>query len=241
MKEANWLLGEITSIFGSAIWDFISSGLLCGLIGLIVGIILVWFWNKRKAFDRSNMVWSFLAKINLIYIPILFTILFGAFASVFSIQNTANKWIGGSVSSIQEYAVQYVPEVEKITTKLIASTEKTEEVFRAKITERAGLSNNSMGQAFFYWLNRNVISFMLSKLGYSDDINGLIKMVEEKKIKELNARFFDGISSVLQDRLVGSFFGGIYISLFWAFFPFILIPVGEYLLFILLRKRVERT
>lgn len=236
METANWLLSEITSIFGSAIWSFFSKGALFGLIGLIGGIVLVRGWNKRKAFSRPNKAWTFLAKINLFYIPILFSLLFGVFASVIGIQKTTNNWIKSSADSIQEYAAGYLPEVEKIGQQLIQSADKTEDALYAKVVEGSGLSKNSMGQKFYYWFNRNIISFMLSKLGYSDDVSGITQMVQEKQLTQLNASFFGGVSNNLQNNLVGNYFMAIYYGLLAIFLPFILIPIGEYVVYLLNKK-----
>lgn len=236
MKTVDWLLSEVTSIFGTAIWSFFSKGALFGLIGLIVGIILVRRWNKRKAFSRPNRAWTFLAKINLFYIPILFSLLFGVFASVFGIQKTTNNWIKSSTDSIQEYAVGYLPEVEKIGRQLIESAEKTEDALYAKVVEGSGLSKNSMGQKFYYWFNRSIFSFLLSKFGYSDDVPGITKMVQEKELTQLNASFFGGISNNLQRNLVDNYFRAVYIGLLGIFLPFILIPIGEYVVYFLNKK-----
>lgn len=240
METANWLLSEITSIFGSAIWSFFSKGALFGLIGLIIGIVLVRRWNKRKLFSRPNKAWTFLAKINLLYIPILFSLLFGVFASVFGIQKTTNNWIKSSTNSIQEYSANYLPAVEKIGQQLIESADKTEDALYAKVVEGSGLSKNSMSQKFYYWFNRNIISFMLSKLGYSDDVAGITQMVQEKEITQLNTSFFGGISNNLQNNLVGNYFMAIYYGILAIFLPFILIPIGEYVFFRLNKKAFAR-
>lgn len=236
MEMANWLLSEITSIFGSAIWNFFSKGALFGLIGLIVGIVLVRRWNKRKFFSRPNKLWTFFAKINLLYIPILCSLLFGVFASIFGIQKTTNNWIKNSTDSIQEYAAGYLPAVEKIGQQLIESADQTEDALYEKVVENSGLSNNSMGQKFYYWFNRNIISFLLSKLGYSDDVNGITQMVQEKELTQLNASFFGGISNNLQSKLVGNYFMAIYYGVLVIFLPFILFPIGEYVFYRLNQK-----
>ncbi|WP_425421672.1 hypothetical protein [Phaeodactylibacter xiamenensis] len=81
-----------------------------------------------------------------------------------------------------------------------------------------------MGELQF---NRNIISFLLNKLGYSDDVTGIAQMVEGENLQQLNAGFFGGISNNLRNILVGNYFMTIYYGLLVFFLPFILIPVGE--------------
>ncbi|WP_282782805.1 hypothetical protein [Phaeodactylibacter xiamenensis] len=227
MESASWLIGEITGIFGSAIWNFFTRGALYGFLGFSLGLILVIIANKRKAFNRPNRVWTIIAKANLFYIPILLGFLFGVFASVSSIQKTTNEWIMGSTGAIEEYAVGYIPEVERIGQQLLETGNQSEELLYAKIVEGSGFSEESYAQKFYYWFNRNIISYLLNKLGYSNDVTGITQMVEGENLKQLNAGFFGGISSNLQNNLAGNYFRAIYYSLFLFFIPFILIPVGE--------------
>ncbi|WP_282777322.1 hypothetical protein [Phaeodactylibacter xiamenensis] len=227
MEMATWLIGEITGIFGSAIWNFFTKGLFFGILGFTLGITLVIIANKRKAFHRSNRVWTILAKAHLIYIPILLGLLFGVFASVFSIQKTTDDWIAQSTGTIEKYAVGYIPHVETIGKQLVESGQQTQENLYAKIVEGSGFAEGSWAQQFYYWFNRNIISFLLNKLGYSDDVTGIAQMVEGENLQQLNAGFFGGISNNLRNNLVGNYFMTIYYGLLVFFLPFILIPVGE--------------
>lgn len=238
METTIWLLNEITKIFGSAIWSFFANGAFYGLVGLIWGVILVIILNKRKIFNRTNKVWTFFAKINLFYIPVLFSILFGVYASVFSLQNKIDNWIKGSVDSIQNYSASYIPEVEKIANQLLASADKTEKALKAKVIEGSGLSKYSMGQTFYYSFNRYIISYMLSKYGYTDDITGITSMVKEKQLKQLNASFFGGITTTIQKDFTSKYFNIIYTNLFWIFFPFVFVPIGEFVFFFFYQKSV---
>jgi hypothetical protein len=227
MEMASWLIGEITGIFGSAIWNFFTRGFFYGILGSALGIALVIIANKRKAFNRPNRAWTILAKAHLVYIPILFGLLFGIFASVFSIQNTTDDWIESSTGAIKEYAVGYIPQVEKIGQQLIESGQQTQEDLYAKVVEGSGFAEGSWAEQFYFWFNRNIISFLLNKLGYSDDVAGIAQMVEGENLEQLNAGFFGGVSNNLRNNLVGNYFMTIYYGLLIFFLPFILIPVGE--------------
>jgi hypothetical protein len=65
-------------------------------------------------------------------------------------------------------------------------------------------------------------------------------MFKEKQLKQLNATFFKGITASIQKDFTGKYLNVMYTNLFWIFFPFVMVPIGEYAIFLLFKKTLSR-
>lgn len=243
METTNWLADESLSLFGSLGWNFFKYGTLYGILGLIGGIALAFFLNRHGIFQRTNKVWTYFAKLNFVYLPILLATLFGVFSAVNGIQKTVNAWIDDSAHRIEIYALDYVPQVQEMGEELVVVEEEAEKKLKDMILEGAGLEENPMAERFYFWFNKALITYMLDKMGYSTDIEGLKALAtEEEKLEALNAQFFAGVAGFIKKKIIEQVFSGIQSGLFITFLPFILVPIVEYSVFFIVKRKtpVER-
>lgn len=247
METANWLISEILGIVGSLAWNFFTKGFLFSLLGFFLGAGLVYLGHRRGGFRRPNKVWNIAAKLHYIYIPLLAAILFGTFASIYSIQNTTNGWIDDSSTALQSYALDYLPEVQNIAAELGTRASVSEDALGDIILEKAGLEDNRMAGDLYQYINRKIIGLVLSTLGYEDDVANVAKLAEPGGLDRITASSFSGLSTYLKQGFVSSYMSGIYWWMILLFLPFIGFAAGEYVFYRInrvvaarIRKRINK-
>ncbi len=241
METANWLLGETTSLFGSLLWNFLSTGFLYGLLGFAIGLGLVMMGEKWKFFTRPNKVWTIVAKLNWVYLPVLLAVCFCVFGATRSVQNSLDSWIDASSDMLQSYSAAYIPKVENIGQQLLATTNEGEHIIEAKILENMGSSfDNQLAQKFYTWINRSIMSYTAEYLGYDDTIQGFQSMIKDEKLQQLNTTAFGNTADFLQSRLANEFMLPTYWWLFLILSPFIAIPIIEGLTYMVWRWILRR-
>lgn len=230
MDTVQWLINEALSLGGSFLWNFIRSGFLYGLLGLILGTVTVFMLRKNGYMKRPNKIWSVLSWFQYMFIPIIFMIAFGAFASIRGIQNTMYSWIEASTSEIKEYTDSYIPEIQKIASSLASQSNISESDVKDKILESSGLSGKGMAEKFYVHFNQAIINYALEKLGFDSTPEGLKNFGQSNQMQNLSSASFNGINSYLKVSFVDSYMYGIYITLFILLVPLFLISAFDFFL-----------
>jgi len=218
-------------------YDMFYMGIIVGAVGLIFGVLVTLFFKDRGMFVRSNSTWSFIAKLNYLYIPVCFAALFGLVGAVYSFQYKVDNLVDFSEESFMRSGEKFLPAIDSLSHQFNTFSELEDEIYEAVREDSA---------TDFYYLNKLVslvvyhgIKMLTNELGYPDTVAGVQQMAEENN--------FSNPSEDLLRRLPEAansyywvFFRSAYWNAFWTVFPYFLIPVGEYGLFLLV-VRVNRT
>ncbi len=81
--ETHNFLDTIIHHIGSAMMTIIGQGILFAAIGLVTAILFINYGRRRRWFNRSFGLWTFVAKLNYLYLPVLFVV-FGGSAGILS-------------------------------------------------------------------------------------------------------------------------------------------------------------
>lgn len=226
MDTLNWLTNEISNIFSSLVWSAFTWASIFGLLGFISSIFMVRFLNKRGYFQRANKVWTFVAKINLVYLPLILPIYFAAMGAIFGVHQTTNTWIEKTTEPVAAYAVAFVPAIQELGTHL--NTQLTlEEALTQELAKGQIVTSNSWEQEMQTQYNNAIVTTLLDEFGYPHEVDGLIRLLREQNLSELNASFFASIPSAIQDYC-GYYFWMAYGYVWAVFFPFFLISLAEF-------------
>jgi hypothetical protein len=236
MEHSNWLYQEILTQASNFIWSIFSNGLLFGFIGLCGGIALVVFMSKRKLFKRSHSLWTFVAKLNYVYTPICLALLMAAMGVIFGAQKQVNRWIDSTTQPIVTYSTVILPTLASLDEQLDRSLTLEEMVIQefGMNEEEAGYK----GQAYNRF-NTVYVKAILAELGYPLEIDGLIRMLREKDLSQVSAASLQGIPVSIK-RYCGSYFWAGYVWIWMVFLPFLLIPVGELLIFLIVDRHTPK-
>ena len=226
MDALNWLINEISTILSSLVWSAISWASIIGIAGFIASIFMVRFLNKQGYFQRSNKLWTFLAKMNLLYLPIIFPIYFAAMGAIFGVQQITNSWIEKTTEPIAAYAAAFVPTIQQVASNIDAQL-TLEEALSQELFKNQDLAANSWEQEFQLQYNNAITTAILDEFGYPHEIDGLIRLARDQDLSALNAAFFNSIPSAIQDYC-GIYFWMAYRSIWLVFFPFFLLPLAEF-------------
>lgn len=226
MDTLNWLSNEIANIFSSLVWSAFTWATIMGLIGFIGSIFMVRLLNKRGYLQRQNRLWTFLAKMNLIYLPIILPVYFAAMGAIFGVHKTTNNWIEKTTEPVTEYALAFLPTVQQLGTHL--NTQLTlEETLNQALLNEQDLPNDSWEREMQVQYNNAIVTTLLDEFGYPHEVDGLISLVREQNLAAVDASFFTSLPAAIQDYC-GTYFWIAYGSVWIAFFPFFLITIIEF-------------
>lgn len=119
METFKLLLAMVQEQIASAITQLAGSVALGIFIGFVSGLCLIIAAKKNGWFKRNNVFWSFIARLNYVYIPVLFLALGGFFGAVRGIHKISGNFIDTSTQPIVAYAQGYLPQIQDfVNTKL---------------------------------------------------------------------------------------------------------------------------
>jgi len=236
MNTLQWLTTETLSLIGSFTWNFIKGGFLAGLLGFVIGVFLVFFLRRKGLMKRPNSLWKLIVKLQYIFIPILLAFIFGSVGATNSVHTMINQWVDNSTLELNEYSKNYVPEIQLISERLSTSATNTDGKVKELILESSGLAENAMAQNFYYAVNRQIIGYSLEYLGLANNVEGLKELSKPENASKLSEISFSSLSKYLKSSLIGPYVSGFYWSIAIFFIPFLLISLGEFVLFFINRR-----
>jgi hypothetical protein len=198
-----------------------------GVIGLIAGIIAVIVMGRKGVFNRPYAAWTSFAKLNYIYTPVCFTVLFGLMGAIYGVQTQMDDWVDSSAWPITVVGEHVLPMVEFMSRGLNTYGDLDDAIYTYvdEMFEGYGYLDRSFGFFFSHYIH-----MLLNEFGYPETVAGVQQMAD--------AHSFTNPSTVTLQRLpsavksyYGVFFRKVYIDALWAVFPYFLIPAAEYVFF----------
>ncbi len=238
--DTNWLYQIISNAVSAFFSETFFSSLGMGLVGLITGIITVIVLERRGMFSRPNTLWPFIAKLNYLYMPVCFAAMFAVSGAIYGIQSQAEDWIDYSAEPVIAFGEGVLPIVEKMGQDLSSHSDLDGALylFADELFEEYGFLDFTLGFIF-----KHGIHMLLEEFGYPETIDGVVKMSREHDFAEPTTATLQRIPNAIKSYL-GVFFNKVYLHAFLSMFPYLLIPLAEYLLFQLIsrvRNREEET
>lgn len=225
----NGILKEDASYTIAGIYyDMFYSAIVVGTVGLIIGVLVMLFFKDRKAFVRPVSLWSFIAKLNYLYIPVCFAALFGLFGAVYSFQSKVDNLVDFSAETFMKSAEKALPSIDSMVLRLNPFSELKDEVYaviqEGKPTKSYYINKILGGLSYHY------VVMIANELGYPETVKGVQQMAKENNFSNPDEDLLRRIPNAAKSYY-WVFFRGAYWDAFWSVFPYFLIPVAEYGLF----------
>lgn len=213
-------------------YDMFYSAIIVGAVGLIVGVFVMLFFKDRKAFIRPNALWTFIAKLNYLYIPICFAVLFGLFGAVYSFQSKVDSLVDFSAETFMKSGERALPSVDSMVHQLNTFSELEDEIYRY-VQERELTESYYLSRVFGFVVH-HYTRMLANELGYPYTVAGVQQMAKENNFSNPDEDILRRIPEAAKSYY-WVFFRSAYWDAFWTVFPYFLIPVGEYGLYRLVR------
>lgn len=97
METLNLILDFAYEIGMGVVSSFFIYGFISSIIGLTFGIWAVRKINKYNGFQRAFGLWTFIAKLNMVYLPIIAMISLGFLGGIYGLNDSINSYIESAV------------------------------------------------------------------------------------------------------------------------------------------------
>jgi hypothetical protein len=230
--DTNWLYQIISNAVSAFFSEIFFSSLGLGFFGLVTGIIVVIVLKRRGMLSRPNTMWSFVAKLNYLYLPVCFAGMFAVVGAIYGLQSQAEDWIDFSAGPVMAFGENALPVVEKMGHELSTRSDLDDALylFADEFFEDYGVLDFTLGFVF-----KHCIHMLLGEFGYPETVAGLIQMSQEHNFAAPTAETLQRIPDAVKSYS-GVFFNKVYLNVFFSMFPYLLIPIAEYILFLLITR-----
>ncbi|MCB0522532.1 MAG: hypothetical protein H6577_16110 [Lewinellaceae bacterium] len=232
MESFNWFIGEITGQFAYAAGSIIWNVFLFGFLGFAGGVALVVIGRKREWFRREFRAWSLAAKLNYLYLPLLLMVFGGVTGSFYGVKKTADRFVEKTAAPLAQYAQAYASNIQAYLPdpQWAAEEDMTlEEMIALGLSEKGGLEPGSMASMAATAINLAIAEQMLDEFGVPELVRDPIGAVRAFREASFQASMFSNMTPKLQS-VCGQFVWLKYKVVLFFFLPFLLLPLGEYLL-----------
>lgn len=206
-------------------YDMFYSAIIVGAVGLIVGVLVMLFFKDRKAFIRPNSLWTFIAKLNYLYIPACFAVLFGLFGAVYSFQSKVDNLVDFSAETFMKSGEKALPSIDSMVHQLNTFSELEDEIY--KFVQEGEPTESYYLNRVFGFVTYHYTSMLANELGYPYTVAGVQQMAKENNFSDPDEDLLLQIP-IAAKSYYWVFFRRAYWDAFWTVFPYFLIPVGEY-------------
>ncbi len=230
MDTFNWLFENLLFTVNSAITNFFLYGFLASMIGLVLGIVLIKKGRKRNLFLRSNGLWTFLAKLNYIALPVAFMVYFGFIGGIYGVHTSVETYIDDATTPIINYATTFLPEFQQFVEHNPNQYASIDQALEAFEKQPSNSRSRQQAEASFGGMNVMIVEGFLEAIGKRADIAApviAISQVDPNNIKRSDLELIPlSVKSVLSYWLI---------PIYWAvcvpFFSFMFIVLAEIYLY----------
>lgn len=203
-----------------------------GIMGLITGIIVVVVLGRKGVFTRSFAAWTSFAKLNYLFIPVCFTVMFGLMGAIYGVQTQMDDWVDNAAMPITAVGENVLPMVGFMGRELNTYGELDDAIYTYvdEMFEGYGYLDRTCGFFFSHYTH-----MLLNEFGYPETVAGLIQMANTHDFASPSPAAIQRLPNAVKSYYGVAFRDG-YLHVFWMVLPYLLIPVGEYVLFRLIEK-----
>lgn len=229
METLQWLLGEITAMLTSAKGAIMLYGALFAVLGLLVGLGLVFVAGRRRMFNRSHPVWTTLAKAYYALIPLSLMLLGGAWGSTYGAHSAAGDFVDRNAKQLSQYAQEYFPHFQTEIAKASLDQYRglsLDEIIAAQLGGEYGVVPGTWSHKAISGLSAATIHHVLHWADISYATRDPLAVLGDLQKVRTRPNTFIGLKRSI-DGYVDDWFGNYYLLAFWWFLPFLLLFVLE--------------
>jgi len=227
MENFDTILSSIYE-FGSDVFSaFFGYGFIGSIIGLVSMIFIIRKLSKAGKFKRPNALWSFVASINKLYLPIVFMVFFGLLFGIYGVNCKINDHIEATIySTIDEMQLQgfnFNGLDRHMKTQITA-----EELLINELGDRSPQTSQH---------ETNIIAqAILQEMGYPKEIDTMVKKLRsfDWTVLEKGSKF--GLSYIATDYVDGVFWIAYRFVAIAFIFTFLKLSILEFVIFIVYSK-----
>ena len=217
---------------GSALMTIIGQCILFAIIGLVTAIILISFGRRRKWFNRSFGLWTFVAKLNYLYLPVLFLVFGGAAGLLSGVHSAAGDIVDAASGEFVRYGQQTMTELQEfvVHSNIEIAGMTAEDLVNAHLKTKTELG-------FFATLvaracNLMFIRHCFKKMGATEALNDPFAMGQAFSSADLTTAILS-IPSMAAHAQLDYVFIGFFMAMCSMFSFFFFLPMAEFGLHIL--------
>ncbi len=212
----------------SSIWIYAA---IFAVIGLAIGILLVWLGRRWNLFQRSSAAWTALARINYVLLPLLFLGLGACLGGVFGAKSATDSFISKNATTIGQYSFEYFSGFQKyVRESLSSSSDKNLSVSQAvarHLSTDPAIESGSVLQRAAFELNSAAVQQGLKSLMRTGMQKDSLELLRKADLSKMTAGTFVSVPRMLLLRS-SMFFFDYYTRILGLFGLLLLIPVLEF-------------
>jgi len=193
METLQWLLAEIVKYLADLFISLLTYGISFALLGLVIGIIGVVIAGRSGALKRSNSLWSLIAGLNYVYVPLMLAVFGGFFGTVYGTHTCADQFIDDTAKPLTQYGQTYLTQAMAIVPEIPweRHQDKSLDVILAdEMAQRLGTEKGSTAHQFFTVINQSVVKHALKEAGVSSTLSDPMTALREFKTRRLPSNAF---------------------------------------------------
>ncbi|MEM7656001.1 MAG: hypothetical protein AAF399_07720 [Bacteroidota bacterium] len=234
-KTAFWFIDNLLNELQLAFWNLAGHSFLFGFGGFLIGILLVIIAGKKRWLKRPMKLWTFVAGLNYVYLPILFGVIGGCLGVVKGIHATVDRYIDVVSEPAITYAAEYTGAVIAWLPEADWSEEEDVSVdvwITDQMAAQMDVEKDSYQYALATTINRSILHAAMDSYGVPREINHPMELYRACQRQEVRESMF-GQVPVLLHVACARFFWTKYLMVWAIFVPFLIIPLAEFLLFLM--------
>lgn len=213
-------------------------GALFSLLGLAAGIGIVLACRKKALFRRELAWWTWVARLNYVYVPALLLVVGGSMGAVFGAHRATRGWIEETREPLAEYARGYLADFQSTLNASAGMAEGSGTTVEELVARqmRPDAVENRFARAALYRVNVAIVNYALGQVDLSPQAEMPVEVIRRLDVSDLSA----GTSNLLRRALheaANSFFYGQYAAVLLFFAPLLLLPFIEYGAHAIYRRR----
>lgn len=238
MQTLSWLIEAVQEEITRVILTVTLTSMGWGFLGLVLSIVLLVVATKRKWLNRPYWIWTFFAKLNFVYLPILFITFGSSLGLIHGIQRVADDFLERIAVPFEEYANIYIQDlhvrIPDIPWESYADL-SLEEMIAIMVMEETDLPPDSYVADAIILMHVGIWEQVLDELEVPDALRhpmGVASILEASRGQTFSMELIPAILQNLSDN----FFAAKYMIVLFFFLPFVLAPFAECLIYIFLIK-----
>ncbi len=231
MDPIDRLTAAIDGQLVSAFVTVLGYGIVAAVLGLLIAIGLLIAGHRNGVFERRFRLWTILARIHFIYLPLLFVAGFGALGGVLGAHTVARRWIDATAQPVIDYAREYVPRAQAYINEALelnpGSRITAEEVVAGTMAREMAPESRGVLRAALFQLDLAIIRHFVDEALEDEDPSAVATTLRELDVSSLDAAVL-GILPLSLKRVALGFFLPYYVIVFTVAVPLALIPLAEF-------------
>lgn len=229
MENLNSMLASIETLTIQLLGNILFYSLLGVALSILTSIFIIKYCKRNGTFNRSNGLWSFVAKCNYIILPISLLLVGITQGGIYGAHTTAEEWIEGTTDPITEYAETYLPTLQHFVNSTIPnpSTVSLEDAITTHQQSQTGSTYNSVYTQFQISMVGGFLDIVSPTGG---DIAEPLVLLSQIDIHRLDRNVFELLPSSMR-TVCSIWFAPFYWALLSPFCMYLLVAIGEILFF----------